>query len=109
MTPEELLAAIRPFPRLTLNHTPTPLQAMPGLTAALGGPQLWLKRDDELGPGGGGNKGRPLEFLLGEAVAQQKRKVITFGGLQSNHARMTAAACARRASPSASPASASTR
>ncbi|MCA9942270.1 MAG: pyridoxal-phosphate dependent enzyme [Anaerolineales bacterium] len=95
MTPEELLAAIRPFPRLTLNHTPTPLQAMPRLTAALGGPQLWLKRDDELGPGGGGNKGRPLEFLLGEAVAQQKRKVITFGGLQSNHARMTAAACAR--------------
>ena len=95
MTPEELLAAIRPFPRLTLYHTPTPLQAMPRLTAALGGPQLWLKRDDELGPGGGGNKGRPLEFLLGEAVAQQKRKVITFGGLQSNHARMTAAACAR--------------
>ena len=95
MTSEELLAALRPFPRLNINHTPTPLQPMPRLTANLGGPQLWLKRDDELGPGGGGNKGRPLEFLLGEAVAQGKRKVITFGGLQSNHARMTAAACAR--------------
>jgi 1-aminocyclopropane-1-carboxylate deaminase/D-cysteine desulfhydrase-like pyridoxal-dependent ACC family enzyme len=71
------------------------LQPLPRLTTELNGPQLWLKRDDELGPGGGGNKGRPLEFLLGEAVAQQKRKVITFGGLQSNHARMTAAACAR--------------
>jgi 1-aminocyclopropane-1-carboxylate deaminase/D-cysteine desulfhydrase-like pyridoxal-dependent ACC family enzyme len=95
MTPEYLLAAIRPFPRLILNQTPTPLQPLPRLTTELNGPQLWLKRDDELGPGGGGNKGRPLEFLLGEAVAQQKRKVITFGGLQSNHARMTAAACAR--------------
>jgi 1-aminocyclopropane-1-carboxylate deaminase/D-cysteine desulfhydrase-like pyridoxal-dependent ACC family enzyme len=95
MTPEQLVAALRPFPRLTLNHTPTPLQPMPRLTASLGGPTLWLKRDDELGPGGGGNKGRPLEFLLGEVVAQGKRKVITFGGLQSNHARMTAAACAR--------------
>ncbi|MCC6606413.1 MAG: D-cysteine desulfhydrase family protein [Anaerolineae bacterium] len=95
MTPEQLVAALRPFPRLTLNHTPTPLQPMLRLTASLGGPTLWLKRDDELGPGGGGNKGRPLEFLLGEVVAQGKRKVITFGGLQSNHARMTAAACAR--------------
>lgn len=95
MTPEELLAALRPFPRLILNHTPTPLQAMPRLSAQVSGPPLWLKRDDVLGPGGGGNKGRPLEFLLGEAVAQGRRKVITFGGLQSNHARMTAAACAR--------------
>ena len=95
MTPAQLLAALRPFPRLPLNHTPTPLQSMPRLTAALGSPQLWLKRDDELGSGSGGNKGRPLEFLLGEAVAQGKQRVITFGGLQSNHARMTAAACAR--------------
>lgn len=95
LSPTELLAALRPFPRLNLGHTPTPLQPLPQLTTQLGGPRLWLKRDDELGPGGGGNKGRPLEFLLGEAVAQQKRKVVTFGGLQSNHARMTAAACAR--------------
>lgn len=99
MTPEQLLAALRPFPRLALNHTPTPLQSLPRLTAQLDGPPIWLKRDDELGPGGGGNKGRPLEFLLGEAVAQRKRKVITFGGLQSNHARMTAAACARLGLP----------
>ena len=99
MISDELLAAIRPFPRLNLNQTPTPLQPMSRLTTQVGGPQLWLKRDDELGPGGGGNKGRPLEFLLGEAMAQGKRKVITFGGLQSNHARMTAAACARLGLP----------
>ena len=95
LTSEALLAALRPFPRLPLNNTPTPLHPLPRLSAQLSGPQLWLKRDDELGPGGGGNKGRPLEFLLGEAVAQKKRKVVTFGGLQSNHARMTAAACAK--------------
>lgn len=82
------------FPRLKLGHVPTPLQPLSRLTALPEVPQLWLKRDDELGPGGGGNKGRPLEFLLGEAVAQKKRKVVTFGGLQSNRARMTAAACA---------------
>ena len=95
MTPEQLLATLRPFPRIPLNHTSTPLQPLPRMTAQLGGVQLWLKRDDELGSGGGGNKGRPLQFLLGEAVAQQKRKVVTFGGLQSNHARITAAACAQ--------------
>jgi 1-aminocyclopropane-1-carboxylate deaminase/D-cysteine desulfhydrase-like pyridoxal-dependent ACC family enzyme len=71
------------------------LEALPRLTEQIGGPQLWLKRDDVFGPGLGGNKGRKLEFLMAELIAQDHRKVVTYGGLQSNHARMTAAACAR--------------
>jgi L-cysteate sulfo-lyase len=54
-----------------------------------------MKRDDGIGPGLGGNKGRKLEFLMGAARQQGRRIVSTFGGLQSNHARMTAAACAQ--------------
>ncbi|MCL4264896.1 MAG: pyridoxal-phosphate dependent enzyme [Anaerolineae bacterium] len=82
------------WPRLHYGRTPTPLEPLPNLTRQLGGPQLWIKRDDGYGPGMGGNKGRKLEFLMAEALRQGKRKVVTFGGLQSNHARMTAAACA---------------
>ncbi len=82
------------FPRLPYGRTPTPLEPLLNLTRQLGGPQLWIKRDDSYGPGLGGNKGRKLEFLMAEAQQQGKRKVVTFGGLQSNHARMTAAACA---------------
>ncbi|MBX3060803.1 MAG: pyridoxal-phosphate dependent enzyme [Anaerolineae bacterium] len=92
------------WPRLPYGRTPTPLEPLPNLTRRLGGPQLsgpqlsgpqlWIKRDDGYGPGLGGNKGRKLEFLMAEALRQGQRKVVTFGGLQSNHARMTAAACA---------------
>jgi D-cysteine desulfhydrase len=82
------------LPRLRYGRTPTPLEPLPHLTRQLGGPQLWVKRDDGYGPGLGGNKGRKLEFLMAEALNQGKRKIVTFGGLQSNHARMTAAACA---------------
>jgi D-cysteine desulfhydrase family pyridoxal phosphate-dependent enzyme len=82
------------FPRLHYGRTPTPLEPLPNLTRQLAGPQLWIKRDDGYGPGLGGNKGRKLEFLLADVLRQGKRKVVTFGGLQSNHARMTAAACA---------------
>lgn len=82
------------FPRLSYGRGPTPLEPLPRLTRQLGGPQLWIKRDDGYGPGLGGNKGRKLEFLMAEVLRQGKPKVVTFGGLQSNHARMTAAACA---------------
>ncbi|MBP8058046.1 MAG: pyridoxal-phosphate dependent enzyme [Chloroflexi bacterium] len=58
-----------------------------------GGPTLWMKRDDGIGPAMGGNKGRKLEYLMAEVLNLGRPKVITFGGLQSNHARMTAAAC----------------
>jgi D-cysteine desulfhydrase family pyridoxal phosphate-dependent enzyme len=72
------------------------LHPLPRLSQTLtaNGPQLWIKRDDDLGPGLGGNKGRKLAYLMADALIQGKRKVITYGGLQSNHARMTAAACA---------------
>lgn len=81
--------------RLALGAYPTPLRPLERLTRALGGPEVWIKRDDGLGPGLGGNKTRKLEYLLAEAVAQGKHKVVTYGGLQSNHVRITAAACAR--------------
>lgn len=82
------------FPRLQLAAYPTPLTHLPRLSRSLGRP-IYVKRDDELGPGLGGNKTRKLAYLLGDAQAHGARKVATFGGLQSNHARLTAAAAAR--------------
>jgi len=83
------------FPRVPLGHWPTPLEEAPRLTAALGGPPVLIKRDDVNGLGVGGNKLRKLEFLLGAALADGADTVITFGALQTNHGRQTAAACAR--------------
>ena len=80
------------FPRARLAHLPSALEEMPNLSGLLGGPDLWVKRDDQIGLGIGGNKTRKLEFLMGEALAKGARKVATFGGLQSNHARQTASA-----------------
>jgi D-cysteine desulfhydrase family pyridoxal phosphate-dependent enzyme len=79
------------FPRLPLAEYPTPLHYLPHLSEQLQRP-IYLKRDDGIGPGGGGNKTRKLEYLLAEAQQRGTRKVATFGGLQSNHARITAAA-----------------
>ncbi len=83
------------FPRVRLAHLPTPLEPMPRLTEHLGGPRLWIKRDDCTGLGTGGNKTRKLEFLMAEAIALGSDAVITQGATQSNHARQTAAAAAR--------------
>jgi len=83
------------FPRIRLGHFPTPLEPMDNLTRLLGGPRLWIKRDDCTGLSTGGNKTRKLEFLMAEAVAQKADVVITQGATQSNHARQTAAAAAR--------------
>jgi D-cysteine desulfhydrase family pyridoxal phosphate-dependent enzyme len=83
------------FARVALGTWPTPLEACPRLSAALGGPRILIKRDDVNGLGAGGNKLRKLEFLLGAAVADGADTVITFGGVQTNHGRQTAAACAR--------------
>lgn len=68
---------------------------MPRLENFLGGPRLWVKRDDCTGLGAGGNKVRKLEFLLADAREQDADCVITIGALQSNHVRQTAAACAK--------------
>lgn len=82
-------------PRVALGHWPTPLDECPRLTEALGGPTILVKRDDVNGLGVGGNKLRKLEFALGRALAGGVDTVITFGGVQTNHGRQTAAACAR--------------
>ena len=83
------------LPRISLAHLPTPLEPLPRLSAALGGPQLWIKRDDQTGLATGGNKARKLEFLVAEALAQGATTLITAGAPQSNHARQTAAAAAK--------------
>ena len=83
------------FPRLHLAHLPTPLEPMPRISEHLGGPNLWIKRDDCTGLSSGGNKTRKLEFLMGEALELGTDTVLCFGALQSNHVRQTAAACAR--------------
>ncbi len=83
------------FPRIRLAHLPTPLEHLPHLTRALGGPEIWIKRDDCTGLSTGGNKTRKLEFLMAEATDQGADIVLTQGATQSNHARQTAAAAAR--------------
>lgn len=83
------------FPRIQLGHFPTPLEPMDNLTRLLGGPRLWIKRDDCTGLSTGGNKTRKLEFLMAEAVALKADIVITQGATQSNHARQTVAAAAK--------------
>ncbi|PQO23265.1 D-cysteine desulfhydrase [Rhodobacteraceae bacterium WD3A24] len=83
------------FPRIFLAHLPTPLERMDRLSAELGGPEIWIKRDDCTGLSTGGNKTRKLEFLMAEAQAEGADMVITQGATQSNHARQTAAFAAR--------------
>jgi L-cysteate sulfo-lyase len=81
--------------RVSIAHLPTPLEPLPRLTAQLGGPELWIKRDDQTGLATGGNKARKLEFLVADALAQGADMLITSGAVQSNHARQTAAAAAK--------------
>ena len=83
------------FPRVELAHLPTPLEPMPRLSEHLGGPRLWVKRDDCTGLATGGNKTRKLEFSMAEALAQGADTVITVGAVQSNHVRQTAAAACK--------------
>lgn len=80
------------FPRYRLGHFPTPLERLDRLSAALGGPEIWIKRDDCTGLASGGNKTRKLEFLLADALASGADMLVTQGATQSNHVRQTAAA-----------------
>ena len=77
--------------RVSLVHAPTPLEPLKGLTRLLGGPDIWIKRDDCTGLALGGNKARKLEFLLAEARGAEADTIVTIGAAQSNHVRMTAA------------------
>lgn len=83
------------FARVALREGPSPIQHLSRLSAQLGGSAIFVKREDIGGLGGGGNKLRKLEFLMGEALAAKADTIITVGGRQSNHARLTAAASAR--------------
>ncbi len=83
------------FPRKFVAHLPTPLERLDRLSAHLGGPEIWIKRDDCTGLSTGGNKTRKLEFLMAEAEEAGADTVMTQGATQSNHARQTAAFAAR--------------
>jgi L-cysteate sulfo-lyase len=80
--------------RVALSHAPTPLEFAPNLSEKLGC-KLFFKRDDCTGLAGGGNKTRKLEYLLADAKQKRADTLVTIGGLQSNHARQTAAAAAK--------------
>lgn len=83
------------FPRRRYTPHFTPLEPLPRLSEALGGPEIWIKRDDLLGLAAGGNKTRKLEFLVADALAQGADTLITVGAPQSNHCRLTLAAAAK--------------
>src|SRR5688500_4411836 len=81
--------------RVPLGHFPTLIEKLPRLSEHLGGPAIYVKRDDQTGLATGGNKARKLEFLFADALAQNCDHVVTLGGPQSNHVRQTAAAAAK--------------
>ena len=91
----EITDALRRFPRLPLIHLPTPMRKLERLSAELGGPEIWVKRDDLTGLAFGGNKSRKLEFILPDILAKKAEVLVTWASLQSNWAMQTAAACAR--------------
>lgn len=82
-------------PRLSLAQTPTPLQPLDRLSRELGGPKIWIKRDDLTGCAVSGNKIRKLEFTLAQAIEKGCDTILTCGGVQSNHCRTTALLCAQ--------------
>jgi D-cysteine desulfhydrase len=83
------------FPRRRYTEGATPIEAVPRFTAAVGGPEIFIKRDDLLGLSAGGNKTRKLEFLVADALAQGADTLITCGAVQSNHCRLTLAAAVK--------------
>jgi D-cysteine desulfhydrase family pyridoxal phosphate-dependent enzyme len=83
------------IPRVLFACLPTPVEALPRLSAALNGPRLWVKRDDQTGLAFGGNKARKLEFLLAEAQANGTKTLVSVGAAQSNHCRQVAALACR--------------
>jgi D-cysteine desulfhydrase family pyridoxal phosphate-dependent enzyme len=86
---------VKSIARLNFAHLPTPIEELPRLTTALGGPRILVKRDDQTGLAFGGNKTRKLEFLVAEARELGADMLISAGAIQSNHCRQTVAAAAR--------------
>ena len=83
------------FPRRQYTQGFSPIEFLPNFTRALGGPKVWIKRDDMLGLAPGGNKTRKLEFLMGDALAKGADTLITCGAPQSNHCRITLSAAVK--------------
>jgi len=83
------------FPRIRYTESYTPIEKLSKLTEYLGGPNIYVKRDDLLGLAGGGNKTRKLEFLMADAVKSGADTIVTCGAVQSNHCRLTLAAAVR--------------
>ncbi|MHB8157430.1 MAG: D-cysteate sulfo-lyase [Desulfocucumaceae bacterium] len=83
------------FPRRRYTEGSTPIEFLPRFTKALGGADIYIKRDDLLGLTAGGNKTRKLEFLVAEALEQGADTLITCGAVQSNHCRLTLAAAVK--------------
>ena len=82
------------YPKVALGFFPTPIVELPNLSKKLGGPQLYMKRDDNTGLGLGGNKTRKLEYIMADALHKGADTIVTAGSVQSNHCRQTAAAAA---------------
>jgi len=83
------------FDRVSLIHLPTPMRKLERLSAELGGPEIWIKRDDLTGLAFGGNKSRKLEYIIPDVLSKKAEVVVTWGSLQSNWTMQTAAACAK--------------
>ena len=83
------------FPRRRYTAGETPIEFLPNFTRALGGPNVYIKRDDLLGLTAGGNKTRKLEFLVADALAQGADTLVTCGAVQSNRCRLTLAAAVK--------------
>lgn len=88
-------SSVKDVPRLSFAHLPTPIEELGRLSKALGGPRIFVKRDDATGLALGGNKTRKLEFLIADALRKGATAIVTAGAAQSNHCRQTAAAAAR--------------
>jgi D-cysteine desulfhydrase len=92
---EDSIMNLAKFPRRRYTEGRTPIEKLSRLSKELGGPTIYMKRDDLLGLAGGGNKTRKLEFLVAEALQQGADTLITCGAVQSNHCRLTLAAAVK--------------
>lgn len=95
LSTEQLRKAIARLPRFPLGHYPTPLEHLERFSKVLGGPQIYIKRDDCTGLALGGNKTRHNEFLIADALQEGADIIVWGAGVQSNNCRQTAAACVR--------------
>ena len=94
-TAEALIQKVAQIPQVDLGYFPTPLHECPRLSETLGGPRIFMKREDCSGLAFGGNKVRQLTFTIGDAVAQGADTIVHGAASQSNHCRQAAAACGK--------------